>query len=228
MSCESEHHHGHGHGDDHNHVAPIPTLTAQSLYLVVDTARITALNLSNEKDQWPKLFKPSNDRYQVKPVFKLDCDEQIIINVPFLNSSAKLFSLILRTNGTKYCPRKIKLWKNDLAIDFDLVADKKPLYEIEHPQVGTSYDDEDELPDELRTDDFVEHFLPRHIFTGVQLLTIFVESIHGDEGEAHLHSIELRGEATHLTRDPVITLYELAANPKDHKVAEVAHTAAYY
>lgn len=111
------------------------------------------------------------------------------------------------------------MWKNE-SIDFDNAGDKKPLYKVDHPQVGCMYNDE-EVPETLENDDeFVEHFLPRHAFTGVQQLTIFIEDIHGDEDECHLHYIELRGEFTELTRDPVITLYELAANPADHQKVE--------
>ena len=88
---------------------------------------------------------------------------------------------------------------------------------ITHPQIGVANDDD--LPEILQSDDdFVEHFVSRHKFTGVQTLTLFIENIY-DEGEeeCHLHSIELRGEFTELNKDPIITLYELAANPADHK-----------
>lgn len=150
-------------------------------------------------------------------MIKSDCDEQLIINIPFLNGSVKLYSIILRTNGDIYCPRTIKLFKNDKTIDFDNVDQKKPVQVITHPQIGVANDDD--LPEILQSDDeFVEHFVPRHKFTGVETLTLFIENIY-DEGEeeCHLHSIELRGEFTELNKDPIITLYELAANPADHK-----------
>lgn len=237
MSCEDEHYHSHTHGQDdgddhrghshshghghgHSHTAPIPTNEAQSLQSKIDTAHVTALNLQNPQDEWGKLFKPSLEKYELKPVIKSDCDSQVIINIPFINSHVKLFLIILRTNGDKYCPKVIKLWKNDKTIDFDNVESKKPTYVINHPQIGVNYNDgDDEMPEVLeKDDDFVEHYLPRHIFTGVQQLTVFIESIHDeDEDESHLHYIELRGESTDLTRDPVISIYELAANPADHK-----------
>lgn len=243
MSCEDQHlgnHHNHNHGhshshshshghDDndghdgheHTHIAPVPTNESQSLYTKIDTFHVTALNLANHQDDLKQLFKDAEHKYELKPVIKSDCDPQFIINIPFLNSSVKLYSIILRTNGDKYCPKTIKLWKNDKTIDFDNVETKQPHFKIEHPRVGVMYndDDEDVMPNTLENDsEFVEHFLPRSVFTGVQQLTIFIEDIWDeDEEECHLHYVDLRGEFTELTKDPVITIYELAPNPADHK-----------
>lgn len=222
MSCEDEHHnHNHGHNQNHNHVAPIPTTAGQSLNNKIDTSKVTALNMANSADDLAKVFKDSTKKYQIKPIIKSDSDEQMIINIPFLNGSVKLYSIILRTNGDLYCPKTIKLFKNDTSIDFDNVDSKKPIQVLTHPQVGVANNDSDDLPEFLESnndDDFVEHYVSRHKFTGVNQLTIFIEDIY-DEGEeeCHLHSIELRGEFTELNKDPVITLYELAANPADHK-----------
>lgn len=232
MSCEDEHHshggggHG-GHDHGHSHTAPLPTNESQSLNGKIDTPHVTALNLANSPEEAGKLFKSQQDKYQLQPVIKSDCDAQLIINIPFLNGSVKLFSIILRSNGDKYCPKTIKLWKNDRTIDFDNVEDKKPTYKIEHPHSGVMYND-DEVPEVLEDDgEFIEHYLPRHIFTGVQQLTVFVEDIYGDEDETHLHYIELRGEFTELSKDPVITIYELAANPADHKNLTAAESANF-
>lgn len=222
MSCESEHHH-----HAHLHVAPIPTNSAQSLLSKIDIPHVTALNVANPPDEVHKLFRTLEDKYKLQPVVKSDCDAQVVLNIPFLNASVKLFSLILRTNGDGYCPKKIRLFKNDTSIDFDNVESKKPTLVLENPQVGVMYSD-DEVPEEIVDDgDFVEHYLPRHIFTGVQQLTLFIEDVWGDEDESHLHYIELRGEYTELTKDPVIALYELAANPADHKNMTEAETRNY-
>lgn len=214
------HDHGHSHGDG-SHEAPSETYSSQLLNSKIDTSQVVGLNLQNPPEEVAKLFKDSNLRYQLKPVFKSDADEQIIIHIPFLNGSVKLHSVILRTNGTIYCPKTIKFFKNARDIDFDNVSDIRPTFEVTHPEVGVAYDDDEQMPEELVAEsDFVEHYLPKHTFSGVRCLTIFIEDIYGDEEESHLHSIELRGEFTELTRDPVITLYELAPNPADHKVLE--------
>lgn len=221
MSCEHEHHHG------HLHTAPIPTNASQSLYAKIDLSKVTALNLANPPDELQKLFRTQDDRYKLKPVIRSDCDEQLILHIPFINALVKLFSVILRSNGDKYCPKTIKFWKNDTTVDFDNAAAKEPTLTVQHPLVGVNYND-DEVPDEYENDaEFVEHYLPRHVFTGVQHLTVFIEDTHGDEEETHLHYLELRGEFTELTKDPVVTLYELAANPADHKNLTVSESANY-
>lgn len=224
MSCE-DHSHNHGDGDhNHSHVAPVPTLAAQLLNSKVDTFNVTALNVSNPKDDVPKLFKTAATRNELKPVIKSDADAQLILHIPFLNGSVKLHSVILRTNGADFCPKTIKLWKNNKSLDFESI-DTKPHFQITHPRVGTDYADVDELPDELDNEaQFVEHHLPRHVFSGVRHLTLFVEDIYGNEEETHLHSVELRGEFTELLRDPVITVYESAANPADHKAIGTAYS----
>ncbi|CAK9440625.1 uncharacterized protein LODBEIA_P46500 [Lodderomyces beijingensis] len=231
MSCEDEHHHdghnhnrnhnhnhGHGHDHDHDHVAPIPTSSSQSLNSKIDTFKVSALNMANPPQDLAKVFKNQDTKYEINPVIKSDCDEQLIINIPFLNGSVKLYSIILRTNGDLYCPKTIKLFKNDRSIDFDNIESKKAAQVLTQPQVGVAADADAES-DTIESDtDFVEHFLPRHKFTGVEQLTLFIESIHEqDEDQCRLHSIELRGEYTELNRDTVVALYESAANPADHK-----------
>lgn len=244
MSCEDHgHDHGHGGHHDHSHAAPIPTNPSQSLVSKIDLPHVNLLNLANHPDDLPKLFKLRDERFKLKPVILSDCDSQFIINIPFLNGTVKLFSIILRTNGDNYCPKTIKLWKNDRNIDFENAANKKPTFTITHPHVGfCGYDEE--VPEELeREEDFVEHHVPRHIFSGVQQLTMFIENKHtpasGQDGSASdtedddddiikLHYLELRGEFTELAKDPVITMYELAANPADHKNLTMAKDTAGY
>lgn len=220
MSCHSHSHsHSHDHDDD-SHVPPIPTYTSQSLLSRIATTNLTGFNLANPQPDLAKLFKSNDNKYSVKPVIKSDCDEQLIINIPFNNSSIKLYSIILRTNGDIYCPKNIKLYKNDTTIDFDNIQDKKPTYELVQPHSGVMYNEEDELPEFIEVDDFIEHHLPRHKFTGVHQLTIFIDTIYGNEDQCRLHSIELRGEYIELNKDPVISLYESAANPADHTMVQ--------
>lgn len=224
MSCENEHFHS--HGDDHDegdHVPPIPTFSGQLLNNKIDLPHLRALNLANPVDQLGQLFKSEDNRFSIKPVIRSDADEQLILHIPFLNGLVKLHSIILRTNGDKFCPHTINIWKNNANLDFD-TADAKPHFVLNHPEVGIAAGDDDEgddLPDSLEGTDFVEHHVPRHVFSGVHHLTMFFRDIHGDEDMVQLHSIELRGEFTELSKNPVVTLYELAPNPKDHKVEDI-------
>lgn len=219
MSCEHEHH--------HHHAAPVPTNAGLSLLHHIDLPHVRALNAENH-DNVEKIFRNQDHKYHLKPPVVSDCDSQLILHIPFTSGTVKLHSIILRTNGDKHCPKKIRVWKNDKHIDFDNAASKKATHTIEHPRVGVLYNDPEELPEEIKSDaDFVEHHVPRHVFSGVSLLTLFVESVYGEDDEDEeeepsiLHYVELRGEFTALSKDPVVTLYELAPNPADHKVGEV-------
>ncbi|KAK6198163.1 PITH domain-containing protein [Scheffersomyces amazonensis] len=248
MSCENEHYHSHSHGDDgdeghghghshshshghgHSHIAPIATHESQSLLSKIDLDHVTALNLENDPEELRQLFKSADKKYNLHPVIKSDADYELLIHIPFIDGSIKLFSLILRTNGDKHCPKSIKIFKNDKSMDFAEAEVKKPDFIIEHPQIGVMCNDEDHdiMPEKLITDDdFIEHYFPRHKFTGIHHLTIYIESKYSDEDEDEddenvwLHYLELRGEFTALNKNPVVAIYEKAANPADHKVKSV-------
>ncbi|KAJ3063369.1 hypothetical protein HK102_008499, partial [Quaeritorhiza haematococci] len=50
-------------------------------------------------------------------------------------------------------------------------------------------------------------------FTNVRNLTLFFPDNFGGEDVTRINYIGLKGEFTEMTRDPIITIYELAANP---------------
>ncbi|GME68822.1 hypothetical protein B5S31_g154 [[Candida] boidinii] len=218
------HSHSHTHGGgSHNHdhaPPPIPTNPSQSLNSKIATTRLTALNLTNPQNELPKLFKSFDDKYSIKPEFKSDADNQLIIRIPFNGVTVKLYSIILRTNSNSdNCPRVIKLYKNNDHLDFDSTDSTKHTYEIEHSEIGfagSSNSDDDVF---VNDDEFVEHFLPRHLFSNVTDLSIFFQNNWTDDDDENLiiYSLELRGEFKELTKDPIITMYESAANPADHK-----------
>lgn len=239
MSCEGEHlnsysnnnnGHSHLHGDElHSHFAPIPTFESQSLLPVIDCGSIQALNVSNPALEIGSLFRPAADRALILPAVLSDCDSQIILHIPFSNALVKLFSMIIRSNGQSFCPKTIKIYKNDPTIDFDNVISKNPALVLTHPHVGVMYDDlhNEATPKLIESPEtFIEHFLPRHMFTGLQHVTLFIQDTYLDnEGEdrnmLRLHYIEMRGEFMPLSKNPVISVYELAANPADHKTQMV-------
>lgn len=210
MSCEDEHH-DHNHG--HLHVPPIATNQSQSLLQKIDTVHVSALNMSNPREDLAKIFRKQEDKYKLKPAIESDADCQLIIHIPFVNASVKLYSVTLRTAGGDACPKTIQLFKNDKLVDFDNVEQKKPSFQFEHPHIGILEDGDEVISDS----EFIEHHVPRHVFTGVLHLTLFVKNAWEDDDDpTKIHYIELRGEFTELSKDPVITLNESAANPADH------------
>ena len=53
-------------------------------------------------------------------------------------------------------------------------------------------------------------------FTGIHMLVLYFPSNFGDD-VTRIEYIGLKGEHKEMKRDTIITVYELNANPKDHK-----------
>ncbi|KAH3672965.1 hypothetical protein WICPIJ_009974 [Wickerhamomyces pijperi] len=224
MSCHNEHTHSHSHshsGDDSNndHVPPIPTSSAQDLSKYIDTPRLTALNSDVPNSELSKLFIKSESeggKYSLKSPVSSDLDAQLILNIPF-TGYVKLYSIILRTAGDEeQCPKEIKVYKNAKDVDFD--NERKPQFTITHPQIGVLADDGKDQ--DLDDSNFVEHHLPRSSFQSTTNLTLFIQNNWADDEDESIKifHIELRGQfQSPLAKEPIITLYEAAANPADHK-----------
>lgn len=223
MSCEDEHFdhshshsHSHGDGDDHSHIPPIQTSSVQNLREHIDFYQLRALNCQQKDEDLQRVFKANDDKFELSGFVESDADCQLILNIPF-NGNVKLYSIIIRSSGeSAHCPRTVKLFKNNKTLDFDNIAGSKPVHKLEQPLVGP-LDDTEANVDE---DTFVEHHLPRSQFQSTYHLTLFIEDNWDDDEDetTKLYYIELRGLFTSpLAKDPVITLYEAAANPADHK-----------
>lgn len=206
MSCQHEHAH---HHNEPNSAQPIPTSPAQSLRQCIDFSRLTGLNLAVPNSEIEKVFK--EDKFDVSFCLESDLDAQMIINIPF-TGYVKLFSVILRTSNDENCPKTIKLYKNNQSLDFN--TDTKPTYTVIQPQIG--HDSTSDPSDETT---FVEHYLPRNQFQSTTQLSILINDNYSDDEDeiSKIYYLEIRGQfQSDFKKDPVITLYESAANPADH------------
>uniref|UniRef100_A0A060T4I9 ARAD1A17974p n=1 Tax=Blastobotrys adeninivorans TaxID=409370 RepID=A0A060T4I9_BLAAD len=216
MSCHDEHDHhdhgGHDHGHGHSHTPPPDTNASQSLYQHIYHDNIRTLNEA-EPNSGKLVFKKWEDRLDTTDTVESDVDEQLLFFVPF-TGLVRLHSLLIRTTTDDRAPNTIKLFKNRDDLDFSTVADLQATAKFEHPfGVGGS---EDEDPEQVTEEGIVEYALNRAHFSNVTSLAIFIEDNHGADISKILY-IGLRGEWTKLNRAPVVTLYESAANPADHK-----------
>ncbi len=221
MSCSEEHFHSHHH-DESNHVAPSETSSSNSLFKYIDLPHLSILNESTDTQSSSKLFRPYNERFvDVQHRFvESDADEQLLINIQF-TGTVKLISIIIWAPDDEYSPKEILLFKNKSNLDFDNINDLKPIFTINHPEnVGTHFDPEsfNLINNNIHDDDvgITEHFLPRHLFSGVTNLKLFIKSNYGEDTTRLLY-MDFRGTCSPLVKNPVITLYEAAANPADHK-----------
>lgn len=115
---------------------------------------------------------------------------------------------MIRSYPDDRAPREIRVFKNRDDLDFSNVSDIKEVQKLEHPAetgVGTSQDD-----------GIVEYALNRAQLSNVTSVTLHIPSNYGAETTA-LTYIGLRGDFKELNRAPIVTMYEAAANPADHK-----------
>lgn len=147
------------------------------------------------------VFKPWEHRFD-ETALESDADDQIILFVPF-TSSVRLKSIALLGPPDNHAPAHLKVFVNRTDIDFDSVESAVPTQEWELvacPPRGVVPEYPTRLP----------------LFTSVRNLTIFISSSVGAE-TTKVSFIGLKGDYTPVNRNPIITNYEIAANPADHK-----------
>lgn len=218
---EDDHGHGghnHNHGHDHSHEPPLETSASQSLFPYIYHDHIHSLNESHP-DSARAVFRSWDKRLQVDPHLESDADEQLLIHVPF-TAVLRLHSLLIRSTSDDFAPKTIKLFKNRSDIDFGIASQLSAVEKVTHPHgVGASAEEpgQPSSGNNLDEEGIAEYALNRAHFSNTTSLTIFVEDNWGEETTKILY-IGLRGQVTgKLSSAPVVTIYEAAANPADHK-----------
>ena len=117
----------------------------------------------------------------------------------------KLHSIVLRGDPSPSCPKTLRLFINRDDIDFGAAADATAVQTLELPVQPPACEDVVELP------------IKRALFNNVHSLTLFFEDNHGDEDVTILSYLGFKGAFTQLRKDHIVTFYEAAANPADHK-----------
>ncbi|KAF9578584.1 hypothetical protein BGW38_005548 [Lunasporangiospora selenospora] len=187
--CHDEAHaHGHGHGDGHGH--------------------------GHDHDH--SHDAPDSDLVHESLYQKIDHD-----NVTCLNESApnagrnvlkpwhekmddtKLKSISIRSEPGETAPKKLKAFVNKDDLDFDNAESTGATQE------WTLVED---------TNNQVAEYSTRIAkFTSIRSLTLYFSENYGGD-TTRISFIGLKGEYSEFKRDPIITVYELQANPADHKI----------
>ncbi|KAG0241261.1 hypothetical protein BGW41_006115 [Actinomortierella wolfii] len=201
------HHHGHD-GHDHSHDrSPDEGLVHESLFSKIDRDNVVCLNES-EPGQGKSILKPWTDRMDDSKVLESDADEQLILFIPF-TASVKLKSISIRYEPGETAPSKLKVFTNREDVDFDSADSIQPIQEFElvedtHGQVA-------------------EYITRVSKFSSLRNLTLFFPENHGGD-TTRISFVGLKGEFSEFKKDPIITVYELQANPADHKVPGAQET----
>ncbi|ORY47027.1 DUF1000-domain-containing protein, partial [Rhizoclosmatium globosum] len=145
------------------------------------------------------VFKSYEERLDDSKFVESDADDQLIIFIPF-TGNVKLKSIAIRGFG-EHSPSSMKAYINREDVDFSTVesittADQEwELIDPTHPRIPNA-------SHEIRKRSKFDTLLPwKRVNDDVTRITY----------------IGLKGEWTPVNKDPIIAIYEAAANPADHK-----------
>eukprot|EP01060_Flectonema_neradi_P017387 TRINITY_DN24281_c0_g1_i1.p1 TRINITY_DN24281_c0_g1~~TRINITY_DN24281_c0_g1_i1.p1 ORF type:complete len:223 (+),score=43.09 TRINITY_DN24281_c0_g1_i1:41-709(+) len=215
MSCSheaKEHGHHHHAGCDHSHddKESESVVAGEMLNRFIEIGKARGSNISEPDDLSKILTKEWENRRDVVSHIESDCDEELLIYVPF-TEVVKIKSLTI-VGGTptddSSSPAVAKLYVNRDDLDFDAAESTKPIQEIQL-QKGHLGD--------------MEYPLKVSKFSAVRDLTIVIPSNFGGETTI-INSIFFRGANSKISTDRVVmtAVYETQGQLKDHKVHGLA------
>ncbi|KAI9355313.1 galactose-binding domain-like protein [Zopfochytrium polystomum] len=220
--CHDEHRHSHGHGhghEDHDHEDGPDRGLDQSLFKVINVDLIRTLNESVD-GAGKKIFKPWGDRFDMSKFVESDADEQLIFFIPF-TANVKLKSIAVLGGSGELNPTSMKAYINREDVDFDTVESIQP------PDGTWDLLDSTSLQSSSTSTVPIPEYPTRMSkFTNVRNLTLYFPSNAGAD-TTRIYFIGLKGEWTEISRDPVITMYEAAPNPADHKNLQVQEASQF-
>lgn len=117
----------------------------------------------------------------------------------------KLHSILIRSFLSPGAPKTLKLFSNRDDLDFSSATEMTSVQTLDIPiHTGQEY---------------IEIPVKRALFNNIHSLTLFIKENHsnGEVNSTTLSYLGFKGDFTRLKKDPVITLYETAANPAEHK-----------
>ncbi|KAI1287693.1 putative PITH domain-containing protein [Halotydeus destructor] len=202
--------HGHCHGQcDHNHSDPAgdDRGVSFSLYTKIELDRVECLNEAVD-GSGKTIFKAWDERLDNQKFVESDADEELLINVPFAGT-VKLKAIVIRGANDNSHPSKLRLFKNRPNMTFD--------------QTSLEPDQEIDLNKDPNAE--AEHPLKIVKFSGISHLSLHFPSNFGED-ETRIYYIGLKGDFMAAQREAIlITSYESAPNPADHKASLVNSVA---
>ncbi|KAE9978074.1 hypothetical protein EG328_001694 [Venturia inaequalis] len=201
---EDPHDHSHDHGA-HDHDDDITPALQNLLYEQIDFSKVTCLNEEEPRSAAKVLQKTWMERMEDEPELRSDADEQLLLTVPF-TGQIRLHSILLRTSTSNSAPSTIKLFSNKETLDFETASTLDPTQTLTIAQ----------------SNEIQEYPVKRALFNTTRSLTLFVEDNwgRGEEDVSRIWYLAFKGDFMRLSKEAVGFLYEVAANPRDHLVAQ--------
>ena len=173
----------------------------KSLYSCINKNKIECYNY-NSNYPIENCIKPYSERHN-SSYLESDCDEQLIIRIPFLNR-VKISSISF--NGTyEYSPSMIKLYKNHNVLTFDEICDRKEEEKIE-----------------INNDPLYDLMYPLRVskFNNIDEILIYIPENYG-ASVTRINYINFYGEKTKSRHGIVDCVYESRAVLGDHKIPDL-------
>ncbi|KAF3936470.1 hypothetical protein ABW19_dt0207907 [Dactylella cylindrospora] len=209
--CHDEHTHGgdgHDHHDHagHSHDDDITPAIQSSLYNCIDFDAVTTFNESTLGSGKAILRKTWDERLSTDPELESDSDPELLMYIPFAGI-VRLHTLLIRSPPDGTAPLTLKIFINRDGMDFSAASSTTPTQILSIPMIPPS-----------SAPEVVEMPLKRALFNNVRSVTLFFEDNHsdGEEEVTKVWYLGFKGDYMKIGREPIITLYEAAANPKDH------------
>jgi hypothetical protein len=113
---------------------------------------------------------------------------------------------LIRTSTTDSSPSTLKLYSNKDNLDFETASSLQPTQTLTIAQ----------------SNEIQEYPVKRALFSTTRNLTLFFEDNwgHGEEDVTRISYMAFKGDFMKLNKEAVSFLYEAAANPNDHKLAQ--------
>ncbi|GMS91536.1 hypothetical protein PENTCL1PPCAC_13711, partial [Pristionchus entomophagus] len=166
----------------------------------IDMDKVSILNEASA-NSGPNFLKEWDDKMDRTRFLESDCDEELLINLPF-KGNVRILGLCLIGEDGEQCPARIRLFKDREGMSFDDVAGLQPEQEIDLKADPTGS---------------VDYPLKASKFNSLSHLSIHIDRNFGGE-TTKMYFLGLRGEYLEDFRQKVvIATYEARAIPKDHK-----------
>ncbi|BEJ16206.1 hypothetical protein CspHIS471_0508110 [Cutaneotrichosporon sp. HIS471] len=207
MSCAHEaghDHHDHGDHEGHDHDVPMEAGPADSLYKVIDTEHVVALNAEGGAERGRVVIKDWANREDETIWLESELDDSLLLHIPF-TASVSLRSITLKAGQEGFRPSEMRVFTNAAGLDFSDAESREPTqqFDVVDARQGAEYQ------------------VKAAKFTSVTSLALFFphnESEGDDEETTRVYYIGLRGSWKPLPNklDGSI-VYESAPRPVDHK-----------
>lgn len=185
-------------GGLHSHDAEFPN-DDWNLYSMIDLEQLSALNVTTPTDA-AGIFRPFPRRLNELPILTSNCDEEMIITIPFSSPCHVRKMMFIGGGEDAQHPLTIKAYTNRDNITFGNVNDLTPVQVFDNLPVNST-----------GTAEVVTALRP---FTNINTLTLYITANHGFPTTV-LRYVGMQGEHTHYRREAIHADYEVICHGKD-------------